>query len=78
MGAHKVKKAVWMGYRTSVEKRQLCWMYVNCFNETMHVSYTKTGGCFTYSWALLPPTVRYSEKHIGLGTKKYIDRLGGC
>lgn len=73
-----MKKVVWMGYRANIAKLQLCWMYVNCVNVTMYVSYTKTGGCFTYDWDLLPPAVRYSEKHIGLGTKRFVDALGSC
>jgi hypothetical protein len=49
--------------------KQLLWSSANCKNAGYSVFMTMR---------IMKCKFRYSEKHIGLGTKRYIDSLGGC
>lgn len=62
----------------TLEHKQIVFMYNNCSNTLLYTGYYKSNRCFVFSHKLMPPVVRYGEKHIGLGTKRFVDALGSC
>lgn len=60
--------------------RQRVWASMNAQNSFVKDNCRFCSGAVENwrVWWLALPSLRYSEKHIGLGTKKFVDSLGGC
>lgn len=63
-----------------LNSRSRVWSSMNAHNAFVKDDY-KFCSAAVYNWRvwwLATPALRYSEKHIGRGTKKFVDSLGSC
>lgn len=51
---------------------------VNSNNSATYTVYTRSSKCFHSFWKIQKVFLRYGQKHIGLGTKRFVDSLGSC
>ena len=72
---------IWyLGYDQKSKTVRRVWTNINCTNSMISGKNPFCSGAVKNwrVWAIAPAHLRYASKHIGLGTKKFVDSLGGC